>query len=285
MQMLMQTCADASSAVQSTRQLSAALLAENYSARETACVDANTSREPRAVCHIAVGTDSARHAQSVHVQTQEMGNERSQAERSQAFVQTVPEIRVTQYHVDSQTDPVACSKSVHAIMQTEGVVLTTRAHSDAAARRLLDLESELAEHAAQKRGLEDELQIARGKQQSQEQQIFVLESGLESLRAVTHQQACTHQAHRDQAKKELAVLQHELADHAMRRQILEEELQVAAQTRQMQENQIRFLTREIETMGAAVKQQVSTKSPARIHVASAKSPRASPRSHMLEDAL
>jgi len=280
MQMLMQTCADASSAVQSTRQLSAELLAEDYSARETACVDANTSREPRAVCHIAVGTDSARHAQSVHVQTQEMGNERSQAD-----VQTVPEIRVTQYHVDSQTDPVACSKSVHAIMQTEGVVLTTRAHSDAAARRLVDLEYELAEHAAQKGGLENELQVARGKQQSQEQQIFALESGLESLRAVTHQQACTHQAHRDQAKKELAVLQHELADHAMRRQILEEELQVAAQTRQMQENQIRFLTREIETMGAAVKQQVSTKSPARIHVASAKSPRASPRSHMLEDAL
>jgi hypothetical protein len=280
MQMLMQTCADASSAVQSTRQLSAALLAEAYSARETACVDANTSRKARAVYHIAVGTDSARHAQSVHVQTQELGNE-----RSQAGVQTVPEIRVTRYHFDSQTDPVVCSKSVHAIMQTEGVVLTTRAHSDAAARRLVDLESELAEHAAQKRGLENELQIARGKQQSQEQQIFALESGLESLRAVTHQQASTHQAHRDQAKKELAVLQHELADHAMRRQILEEELQVAAQTRQMQENQIRFLTRDIETMGAAVKQQVSTKSPARIHVATATSPRASPRSQMLEDAL
>jgi len=283
MQMLMQTCADASSAVQSTRQLCGALLAEAYSAREAAvCADANTSREARAVCDIAVGTDSSRHAQSVHVQTQEMGNARSHVD---VQTQSVPETQVTRYHVDSQTDPVACSKAVHAIMQTEDAVLTTRAHSDAAARRLLDLESELAEHAAQRRGLENELQMARGKQQSQEQQIFALESGLESLRAVTHQQAGTHQAHRDQAKKELAVLQHELADHAMRRQILEEELQVAAQTRQMQENQIRFLTREIDKMGAAVKQQVSTKSPARIHVATATSPRASTRSQMLEDAL
>ena len=284
MQMLMQTCADASLAVHSARELGSALLAEGYpqipATREVTCADASVGTEARAVRHVAVETDSARHSQNVHVQTEEMGNI-----RADAGVQTVPEPRATRYHVDTQTDPEDKAKRAHAEIQTNDMVFATREHTDAAARKLVDMERESAEHTAQKRGLENELRIARETQQSQVEKICALEGELESQRAATNQQVGAHRAHKEQARKELAVLEHELADHAMRRQILEDELNVAGQARQKQENQIRVLTKELETMSVAVRQQRSTPSPTQVHVATATSPRASPRTQVLEDEL